>query len=331
MRVPNEYLEKIDYFHHYTYDKDGQNIIDFGLVPNLADDLFYDGKLCVADSPKIVFFTCFKLGGNDITKTFDEGQSAVMLKFDVDQINYKDFNLYGLDEQDINGTRHKKIFMVHVDHKEGLNFAKVNNFKPLDIEKNNYLRYDPEEKKWFSWRYTKGGLIVDIAFCSYKLPIPRNKLFPIKNMGGKPSNMKFFYLPISKPSPITEINYNIADSQNKVINTYEFKIESLAIGTCCSLQKKSSLNGSSQTNNSSPFQKNLLNTIMRCSNDKIKIFSMSINGNDFQTIKSLSDDGKITIIDANTISILTNLDELVTISIIHTKKSPLSPLADRNS
>lgn len=150
-------------------------------------------------------------------------------------------------------------------------------------------------------------------------------------MRGKPSNMKFFYLPISKPSPIIEINYNIADSQNKVINTYEFKIESLAIGTCCSLQKKSSLNGSSQTNHSSPFQKNLLNTIMRCSNDKIKIFSMSINGNDFQTIKSLSEDGKITIIDANTISILTNLDELVTISIIHTKKSPLSPLADRNS
>lgn len=103
------------------------------------------------------------------------------------------------------------------------------------------------------------------------------------------------------------------------------------ISTCCSLQKKSSLNGSSQTNHSSPFQKNLLNTIMRCSNDKIKIFSMSINGNDFQTIKSLSEDGKITIIDANTISILTNLDELVTISIIHTKKSPLSPLADRNS
>lgn len=49
-------------------------------------------------------------------------------------------------------------------------------------------------------------------------------------MRGKPSNMKFFYLPISKPSPIIEINYNIADSQNKVINTYEFKIESLAIG-----------------------------------------------------------------------------------------------------
>ncbi|KAM9965974.1 hypothetical protein ACTFIR_006158 [Dictyostelium discoideum] len=326
MRVPNEYLEEIDYFHHFTSDKDGQNIIDFGLVPYLADDSFYGEKLSVADSPKIVLFTCFKLGGNDITKTLDEGQSAVMLKFDVDQINYKDFNLYGLDEQDINGTRHKKIFMVHVDHKEGLDFAKVNNFKPLDIEKNNYLRYDTEEKKWFSWRYIKGGLIVDIAFCSYKLPTPRKKLVPVKYTGTKPSNMKFFYLPISKPSPITEINYNIADSQNKIINTYEFKIESLAIGTCCSLQKKSS-----QPNHSSPFQKNLLNTIMRCSNDKIKIFSMSINGNDFQTIKSLSDDGKITIIDANTISIVTNLGELVTISIIHTKKSPLSPLADRNS
>ncbi|KAM9964464.1 hypothetical protein ACTFIW_004228 [Dictyostelium discoideum] len=332
MSLPNSSLEEIDYFHHCTSDKDGQNIIDYGLVPYSADDSFYDGKLCVPGSPDIVFFACFKFNGKDITRTpyprtLDDGQSAVMLKFEVDQFIYKDYKLFELNEQTIHGAKHKKIFMVHKDHEKGLEFAEANNFQALNIKKNNYLRYDPKEKKWYSWKYEKGGLIIDIVFCSYNLPNPINTQFPMQYMGkNNNTKRKSIFYSISKESGITDIDYNIVNDNNKIQTTYKFTIVSFGIGLISGLQKLNSLNGASQTNH--PFKKNLLNTTISCSNGNIEEFSMRINGNGFKTIKSLSESGVIAIVNQQTISMLTNLDELVNIFIIHTKKSPLSPQAN---
>lgn len=222
-------------------NKDGQNIIDYGLVPYPADDSFYDGKLCAAGSPEIVFFACFKYNGRDITqtpypRTLDNGQSAVMLKFPAKEFEYNDYKLFELEEQDIHSIRHKKIFMVHRDHKKGIEFAKKNGFQALVIEENNYLRYDPENKKWFSSKYGKNDkLIIDIAFCSFfeKLPKPKNELFPIEHMGGintGNTKRKSIFYSISKESKEIKIDYNTVDENNIVEKTYKFTIVSLGIG-----------------------------------------------------------------------------------------------------
>ncbi|KAN0004206.1 hypothetical protein ACTFIZ_010375 [Dictyostelium cf. discoideum] len=323
-------LEEIDYFHHCTTEKNGDNIIKYGLVPYRADDTFYDGKLCTEDSPKIVFFACFKYNGGDITRTpyprtkgVDE--KVVMLKFSLKKLKYNEYKLFELDEQEIHNVRHKKFFMVHEGHEKGLKFANENNFNALEINNNNYLRYNIKSKKWETCKYDKEKLIIDIVFCSYNLPKPKTDPSTMDYMGGKIENAKrksVFYS-ISEPSPITKIDYGIVDDKNNVQFTYKFTIVSHGIGLNCGIQRIDA----SPTNHSLPFKKNLLNTIISCSNTKIEDFSM--NSNDYKTIKSLSEHGEIAIIDKNSISILTNLEELVIISIIHTEMSPLSPQKNR--